>query len=88
MGGDSVSPVAAPSRATDLADLAPAYIEVGELDIFRDEDIDCARRPALAAVPVERHVHPGVPHGFDRMAPSARVSRRSMADRVRVITAL
>ncbi len=39
LGGDDVSPVASPARLTNFAGLAPAYIEVGDLDIFRDESI-------------------------------------------------
>jgi acetyl esterase/lipase len=60
---------------------------VGELDIFRDEGIDYARRAAAAGVSVELHVHPGCPHGFDRAAPGADVARRSCADRLRVLAA-
>jgi acetyl esterase/lipase len=37
LGGDDVSPVASPARLANFAGLAPAYIEVGDLDIFRDE---------------------------------------------------
>ncbi|WP_449343732.1 alpha/beta hydrolase fold domain-containing protein [Streptosporangium canum] len=36
-GTDGVSPYAAPARATDLSGLPPAYIDVGELEVFRDE---------------------------------------------------
>ena len=43
-GGDDVSPYAAPARATDLAGLPPTYVDVGDLDLFRDEDIDYVRR--------------------------------------------
>jgi acetyl esterase/lipase len=87
-GGDDVSSYAAPARAQDLSGLAPAYVEVGELDIFRDEDIDYARRLAAAGVSVELHVHPGAPHGFDRIAPYSGLVRRAMADRFRVLQAL
>jgi acetyl esterase/lipase len=38
-GTDSVSPYAAPARATDLTDLPPAYISAMEFDPLRDEDI-------------------------------------------------
>jgi acetyl esterase/lipase len=38
-----------PARAADLSGLARTYIEVGELDIFRDKDVEYARR--LAAAP-------------------------------------
>jgi acetyl esterase/lipase len=84
IGTESVPAPAAPARATDLAGL-PAYVEVGELDIFRNEAIEYARRVALAGTSVELHVHPGCPHGFDRAAPHADVVRRSRADRLRAL---
>jgi acetyl esterase/lipase len=79
---------AAPARALDLAGLAPAYVEVGELDIFRDEAIEYARRLSGAGVSAELHVRPGCPHGFDRAAPAADVTRRSRADRLRVLASI
>jgi acetyl esterase/lipase len=87
-GTDEVSSIAAPARLTDFTGLAPAYLDVGDLDIFRDEDIAYAQRLALAGVPVELHVHPGAPHGWERFAPSADSAQRAMADRARVIAAL
>jgi len=83
-----VSPLAAPARLTDFRGLAPAYVEVGDLDIFRDEDISYAQRLAAADVPVELHVHPGAPHGYDRYASHSALARRAMADRLRVLRAL
>lgn len=82
-GTDEVSTYAAPSRASELASLPSAYVDVGELDIFRDEDIDYARRLADAGVATELHVHPGCPHGFEALAPDADVSGRAIADRLR-----
>ena len=43
-GSDDVSPYASPARAEDLSGLPPAFIIVGELDLFVDEDIDYAVR--------------------------------------------
>ncbi|MGH3292067.1 MAG: alpha/beta hydrolase [Trebonia sp.] len=86
-GGDKVSPVASPGRLTDFTRLAPAYVEVGDLDIFRDESIAYAAGLAKAGVPVELHVHPGAPHGFERFVPHAGVAQRAMADRARAIAA-
>ena len=67
IGTDDVPPSAAPARADDLSGLPPTYIDVGDLDIFRDEDIEYARRIAATGTTVELHVHPGCPHGFDRI---------------------
>jgi hypothetical protein len=33
-------------------------------------------------------VYPGAPHGFDRLAPEADLTRRAVADRVRVIDSI
>jgi acetyl esterase/lipase len=85
---DDVSPVAAPARLIDFAGLAPAYLEVGDLDIFRDETISYAARLAAAGIPIELHVHPGVPHGWERTAPNAASAQRAMTDRVRVVAGL
>ena len=76
-----VSPYAAPFRATDLAKLPPAYIPLGELDLFLDEDLAYARRLIAAGVPTEVHVYPGAYHGFESFAPASAVARRFIADR-------
>jgi acetyl esterase/lipase len=88
LGKPAVSPVAAPARLTDFAGLAPAYIEVGELDIFRDESIRYAQNLMRAGVSCELHVYPGSPHGHDWLDPDAAISRRAVAGRTRLITAL
>ncbi|MGV0795259.1 alpha/beta hydrolase, partial [Mycolicibacterium sp. XJ1819] len=82
-GGDAVSPYAAPARADDLSGLPDTYLDVGDLDIFRNEDLDYARRLADAGVPTELHVYPGCPHAFEALASGAEVSRRVFGDRVR-----
>ena len=80
-GGADVSPYAAASRASDLSGLPPAYIPVGALDLFIDENIEYAQRLIQAGVPTELHVYPGAFHGFDLFAPSAKVSKQFKADR-------
>lgn len=84
-GESGVSPYAAPARAVDLFNLPPAYIEVGQLDIFRDESIIYATSLSHAGVPVEFHLHAGAPHGYDQYAPRAGISERAVADRARAI---
>jgi acetyl esterase/lipase len=86
IGTDRVSPVAAPARLTDFTGLAPAYIEVGSLDIFRDESIDYAQRLLRAGVDAEFHLHLGSPHGHDWMGFNTPPGARWKADRLRVIT--
>lgn len=87
-GGADVSPYAAPARATDLAGLPDTYIDVGDLDIFRNEDIAYARRLSDAGVPTEFHLHPGCPHAFEALADDADVSARALDDRIRRLRSL
>ena len=83
-----VDPSAAPARIADATGLPPAYIEVGQLDIFRDEDVRYALTLSQAGVPVELHLHPGVPHEYDAIAFDSDVARRAQADRERVLRSL
>ncbi len=75
-GADDVSPYAAPARAEDLSGLPPAFIIVGELDLFLDEDLEYAQRLIQAGVPTELHVFPGAFHGSDAMVPMSETSQR------------
>ncbi len=81
-GTDDVTPYAAPARATDLSGLPPAFLDVGELDLFRDEDVDLAARLLRAGVPTELHVYPGAYHASESFAPKAALSRRIWAARI------
>ena len=76
-----MSPYAAASRATDLTNLPPAYIPVGTLDLFIDENLEYVQRLIQAGVSTELHVYPGAFHGFDVFAPSAAVSKQFKAER-------
>lgn len=75
-GTGSVPAAAVPARTKTLAGLPPAFIEVGGVDLFVNEDIDYARRLNEAGVPVELLVVPGAFHGFDQLAPDAPQSRQ------------
>jgi acetyl esterase/lipase len=88
IGGADVPAYAAPARTTDLSGLPASYIEVGQLDIFRDEALDYAERLGRSGVTVEFHLRPGVPHEFDTFAHDADIAHRSVADRVRVLRAI
>lgn len=77
-GSPDVSPYAAASRASDLQGLPPAYIPVGDLDLFVDENIEYAQRLLQAGVPTELHIYTGAYHGSESMAPSAKISQRCL----------
>ena len=74
--GSDASPSGAASRAIDLSGLPPTYLCVGTEDLFRDENIDYARRLIAADVPTELAVFPGVYHAAESFVPEAMVSQR------------
>ena len=80
-----VEPYAAPARATDLSGLPPALIQVGELDVLRDENIQYATRLMRAGVATELHVYPGAYHGWDVAAAEARQSIRALDERTEAL---
>ncbi len=74
---------AAPARATDLSGLPPAWIGVGQLDLFHAEDVDYAHRLIEAGVPCELVEEPGMYHAADQLRMNtARMQayRQSMLD--------
>lgn len=82
---EKAPPYAAASRATNLKGLPPAYICVGSEDLFRDEDIEYARRLSGANVPTELAVIPGIFHGADTFVPQAKVCQRLIAGYMRAL---
>lgn len=80
-GADPVPAYAAPARATDLGGLPPAFLAVGDLDLFAEEDAVYAARLIAAGVPTELHVYPGGVHGFDTFFPAGALSQRLARDR-------
>jgi acetyl esterase/lipase len=79
-GTDDVPGEAAASRVDDVAGLPPAWIGVGSLDVFRDEDMTYASRLLAAGITTEVHVYPGAPHGFEVMAPGAGIAQACERD--------
>lgn len=76
-GADPQSVV--PARRADLKGLAPAWIGVGTLDLFHDEDLAYAQRLRQAGVPCAVETVPGAFHGFDLLLPKAGVSQSFFA---------
>ncbi|KHD72290.1 hypothetical protein MB27_41120 [Actinoplanes utahensis] len=74
------------ARRDDLTGLPPAWIGVGDLDLFHAEDIAYARRLRESGVPCDLHVVPGMYHGADalfRRAPVMTGFRASMISALR-----
>lgn len=80
-GTDGVSIYAAPSRATDLSGLPPAFVDCGSAEVFRDEDVAYASGLWAAGVQAELHVWPGAFHAADLLAPHAVLCQEIMAAR-------
>ncbi|KAF7587173.1 hypothetical protein BBP40_007636 [Aspergillus hancockii] len=73
-GTDDVSIYAAPSRAVDMTDLPPAYIDVGSTETFRDEAVAYAQKLWGDGIQCELHVWAGAWHGWDELCPDAALS--------------
>ncbi|MBN2098655.1 MAG: alpha/beta hydrolase [Dehalococcoidia bacterium] len=74
-GAGDVPDYAVPARREDLSGLPPAWIGVGTVDLFHDEDMAYAQRLKACGVECEVCAVPGAFHGFDRFAPRAPVVR-------------
>ena len=67
------------ARRADLSGLPPAWIGVGDLDLFLDEDRAYAQRLEGSGVAVTLLEVAGAPHGFDVLALDAPLSRAFVA---------
>ncbi|MDO6412876.1 alpha/beta hydrolase fold domain-containing protein [Sphingomonas sp. BIUV-7] len=74
-GGAGAPAGAVPARVASVKGLPPAFIGVGTLDLFYDEDIAYAEALTLAGIGVDLAVVPAAFHAFDGVAPAARASR-------------
>jgi acetyl esterase/lipase len=75
VGAASLDPYCAPGRATDLSGMPDTFIAVGQLDVFRDENIDFARKLIAAGVAVDLHLYAHALHAWDRFAPQSALAR-------------
>ncbi|PDP88693.1 esterase [Glycomyces fuscus] len=74
-GASRVPRYAVPARREDLSGLPPAWIGVGDIDLFHNESREYAHRLREAGVDASFHVVPGAPHGFDTWGPRTSVAR-------------
>lgn len=81
---------ASPARAATLDGLPATYLDVGDLDLFHNEIVDYARRLRAenSTKPLELHVFPGIPHGFNGIARDTSIVKRALALRNAAVQAL
>lgn len=68
-GAENVPEYSVPARRKELAGLPEAWIGVGTLDLFHDEDLAYAQRLEECGVKCEIYTIPGAFHGFDVLDP-------------------
>jgi acetyl esterase/lipase len=87
-GADDLPATAAPSRLTDATGLPPLYVDVGELDLFRDEIVAYAAKLWKAGVSVELHVYPGARHSFEWIGPNTKLGSAAITGRVKAVLSI
>ena len=68
-----------PARLDSYAGLPPTWMFTATMDLFRDENIDYARRLMEAEVSCDLVVYPGACHGF-QMVEGSKISKRYRKD--------
>ena len=74
-GGPHTPDYAVASRRAELSGLPPAWISVGDIDLFADECRTYAERLRAAGVGCDFDLVPGAPHGFETWAPDTRIAQ-------------
>ena len=78
-GSSKVPAGAVPARVASVDGLPPAWIGVGSIDLFVEEDMEYAQRLIHAGIATELLVMPGAFHGFDLLVPDAKASKQFSA---------
>ncbi len=79
IGSDKVSVYAAPSRREDLKGLPKAWIGVGDVELFYEEDKAYANKLTAAGVACDLDVVSGAPHAFEGVAPDSQLAKEYVA---------
>lgn len=84
-GSENVLPYSVAARRENLAGLPPAWIGIGELDLFLEEDIAYAERLKQSNVDCELVVIPGAFHGFDTMHPEIPITNSFLQSQINAL---
>ena len=82
LGATRLPDYAVPARRENLAGLPPAWIGVGSLDLFHNEDLAYGQRLRECGVACETITIPGAFHGFDLVGPQLPVVRDFRASQI------
>jgi len=73
--GEANTPLyAVPARRDNLSGLPSAWIGVGDLDLFYNENCEYSKRLMEAGVHCQLYTVPMAPHGFEALVPDASIS--------------
>ncbi len=86
-GAPDLPAYAVAARRADLQGLPPAWVGVGDLDLFWDEVRAYSERLQRAGVATALHELAGAPHGFDTMAPDVPLARAFSASQAAFLRA-
>jgi acetyl esterase/lipase len=79
LGTDQVPAYAAPARRTNLSSLPKAWIGVGDVELFFEEDKAYANKLSAAGVACELDIVSGAPHAFEGLAPDSQLAKDYLA---------
>jgi len=78
-GASTLPDYSVPARRANLAGLPPAWLSVGDIELFHGEAVDYAARLRSAGVDTELVVVPGGAHAFENWAATAPTTDRLLA---------
>jgi len=81
-GSREIPQYAVPGRRNDLSGLPPAWIGVGSMDLFHDENVAYAQRLRAHGVDCDIHVVDGAFHCFDAIAPNTQVTQEFISAQI------
>ncbi|KAJ1019907.1 hypothetical protein NDA16_004188 [Ustilago loliicola] len=79
---------AVPARVQDLSGLPDAYVDVGQLDIFVEEDLEFVRRLHKAGVQVDFILYKGLPLAWELFAKDISTGKRISLERILAIQSI
>jgi acetyl esterase/lipase len=78
-GTEQISSYAAPARRESLEGLPKAWIGVGDVELFFEEDKAYASKLTAAGVPCQLDIVTGAPHAFEGLAPDSELAKDYLA---------